>query len=98
MKKCSECSGKLKELVSFTPEGVQYKYFKCSECGDEILNMEQLHSVADKYREMKRDNAKLSKWGHSIGFRIPRELAKKYNFKENVVIIPESRGIRIIPI
>lgn len=99
MRKCSECKGEMKELSAKTPEGVEYKYFKCSKCGEEILNMSQLHNVAEKYRVMKRFNAKISKWGMSLGLRIPKELVKKYNLKddEEVAIIPEEKGMRIIP-
>jgi len=99
MKKCSECKGEMKELTSKTPEGVEYTYFKCNKCGEEILNMNQLHNVAEKYREMKRFHAKISKWGMSLGVRIPKELVKKYNFKneEEVTLIPEESGIKVIP-
>ena len=99
MKKCSECKGEMKELKAKTPEGVEYAYFKCNKCGEEILNMSQLHNVAEKYREMKRFHAKISKWGMSLGLRIPKELALKYNFKNNgeVTMIPEKEGIKIIP-
>lgn len=87
------------ELSSKTPEGVNYRYFRCEKCGEEIVNMEQLHDVAEKYRELKKYNAKLSKWGQSIGLRIPKELVYKYNFKddEEVTIIPEETGIKVIP-
>lgn len=87
------------ELIDETPEGVEYKYFKCEKCGEEIVNMKQLHNVAQVYREMKRYHAKISKWGLSLGVRIPKELAEKYHFRddEEVTIIPEDNGIRIIP-
>ncbi|MBT4824652.1 AbrB/MazE/SpoVT family DNA-binding domain-containing protein [Candidatus Woesearchaeota archaeon] len=100
MKKCPECNEKMKELKAKTPEGVSYKYYKCKECGEEIVNMKQLHDVAQEYREMKKFHAKLSKWGMSLGLRIPKELVKKYQFKKNkeVTIIPEKEGIKIIPI
>lgn len=39
----------MKELTAKTPEGVEYKYFRCSKCGEEILNIGQLHNVAQKY-------------------------------------------------
>lgn len=99
MKKCSECKGEMQELSAKTPEGVEYKYFKCNKCGEEILNMSQLHTVAGKYREMKRFHAKISKWGMSLGLRIPKELVQRYNFKdeEEVTMIPEKEGIKIIP-
>jgi antitoxin component of MazEF toxin-antitoxin module len=61
--------------------------------------MKQLHNVAEKYRVMKKYNVKLSKWGLSLGLRIPKELAKKYKFRDNkeVTIIPEDKGIKIVP-
>lgn len=98
-RKCSKCTGKMKELFGNTPDGVKYKYFHCEKCGDEILDMNQLHNVADKYREMKRFHAKLTKWGLSLGLRIPKEVVKRYNLsaEEEVSIIPEKKGIRIIP-
>lgn len=99
MKTCSECRGRMVEKTAKTPEGISYKYFKCSKCKEEIVNMKQLHSVAEKYRTMKKYHVKLSKWGLSIGLRIPKEIVKKYNFKENkeVDIIPEEEGIKVIP-
>ncbi len=89
----------MKELVAKTPEGIEYNYFKCEKCGEEIVDMKQLHDVAQKYREMKRFNAKISKWGMSLGLRIPKELVKKYNLKDSkeVIIIPEEKGLKIIP-
>ena len=99
MKKCSECRSGMKELVGKTPEGFEYKYFKCEKCGEEILNMTQLHDVALKYRQMKKVQAKVSKWGTSLGIRIPKEFVKKYKLKDNeeVTIVPEESGMRIIP-
>ncbi len=98
MKKCTECKENMKELVAKTPEGFEYRYFKCEKCGEEILDMNQLHNIAEKYREMKRFNAKLSKWGMSLGLRIPKELVKRYKLKDDkeVAIIPEEKGMRII--
>ena len=98
-KTCTECKGNMKELSAKTQEGFEYKYFKCDVCGEEILDMSQLHDVAEKYRTMKRFNAKISKWGMSLGLRIPKELVEKYHFKNNeeVTMIPEKGGIKIIP-
>ena len=49
MKKCSECNGTMEELSDKTPEGATYNYFKCNKCGEEIVDMKQLHDVAKKY-------------------------------------------------
>ncbi len=99
MKNCSECKGIMMEKTAKTPEGISYNYFKCNKCGEEVVNMNQLHEIADKYRLIKKYNVKLSKWGLSIGLRIPKEIVKKYHLKDNeeVAIIPEERGIIIVP-
>ena len=99
MKNCSECKGTMIEKTAKTPEGISYNYFKCNKCEEEIVDIKQLHNVAEKYRIMKKYNVKLSKWGLSIGLRIPKEIVKKYNFKDNeeVTIIPEDKGIRVFP-
>lgn len=98
MKKCSECKRKMSELKAKTPEGVSYKYYKCEKCGDEIVDMKQLHDVANVYRDMKKYRAKVTKWGMSLGIRIPKELVNKYHLKNDgeVTIIPEEKGIRIV--
>jgi hypothetical protein len=69
----------MKEKSSRTPEDIKYNYFACEKCGEEILSMDQLHKVAKKYREMKKYHATLSKWGTSIGLRIPKELVERYH-------------------
>lgn len=99
MKKCSECNGEMQELVAETPENIKYSYYKCKNCGQEVVDLKQLHQVADKYRSLKKYQVKLSKWGLSLGLRIPKELVEKYNFKDNedVAIIPDKEGIRVIP-
>lgn len=98
MKKCSECSGTMQELTAKTPENVMYSYYKCRKCGEEIVDMKQLHQVAEQYRNLRKYQVKISKWGLSLGLRIPKELVKKYNLKddEEVAIIPEKKGIRIV--
>lgn len=51
------------------------------------------------YRDMKKYQAKVSRWGTSLGIRIPQELVDHYHIhqEENVTIIPEEKGLRIIP-
>ncbi|MDD5162639.1 MAG: hypothetical protein PHD95_00340 [Candidatus ainarchaeum sp.] len=48
-----------------TPEGATYHYHKCPNCCEEIVDMKQLHAVAQQYREMKKYTAKISKWGEA---------------------------------
>jgi hypothetical protein len=95
--KCGKCGKKVTKKTGFTPEGFEYDYFSC-ECGEEIVDMKQLHEVAQKYREMKKYHAKISKWGESLGIRIPKELTKKYNLKQNseITLIPEKKSIKLV--
>mgnify|MGYP001595307043 FL=1 len=97
-KTCTECKGDMKEFEAKTPEGIRYKYYKCGKCGEEILTMDQLHEVSEKYRILKKYSVKVSRWGQSLGVRIPKELAKKYHLKadEEIIIIPEKEGMKIV--
>jgi len=98
MKKCSACGKKMQEKEAVTPEGISYKYFTCSKCGEEIVDMKQLHDVAERYRAMKLYHAKVTRWGQSLGFRIPKALVTKYHFKANdeVALMPEKNSIKLI--
>lgn len=98
MKKCSKCGFKMIEKLGKTPEGFEYKYYSCGKCGEEIVDMKQLHNLAEEYRNMKKYEVSLSKWGLSLGLRIPKELVNKYklNEKDKIFIIPEKNGILII--
>ena len=99
MKRCSECAGEMQELKAKTPEEVGYSYYRCKKCGEEIVDMKQLHEVAEQYATLKKYQVKLSKWGLSLGLRIPKELVERYRLKneEEVSVIPEKKGIRIVP-
>ncbi len=74
-------------------------YYKCMKCGNEVVDMKQLHEVAEKYRKIKTYYAQVSKWGLSLGFRLPKEIVEKYKLKPDskVKLIPEKEGIRVIP-
>jgi len=98
MKKCTDCNGTMDELKAKTPEGIEYQYYKCAKCGEEIVDLSQLHKVAEKYRKIKTYSAKISKWGMSLGFRFPKELTQKYKLRSDtkVKIIPEEEGMKIM--
>ena len=99
MKRYSDCGKQMRERQALTPEGVRYSYFHCGSCGEEIVDMKQLHVVAEKYRALKLYHAKMTQWGRSLGVRIPKPLVAKYHLKANreVSIVPEREGIRIVP-
>lgn len=98
--KCWECGGRRIELIDRDPDGVVYKYWKCTKCGDAVLDMDQLHGAAEQYRKLIRaKRAKVSKWGNALAFRIPKEIAISQKIKagEKVRIQEEKIGFRVIP-
>lgn len=88
------------EKIGRTPEGIAYKYHRCKSCGEEVLDMKQLHDVAEKYRSMRKYRVKLSRWGLSLGLRIPKELVKrnKLDKAREVEIIEEKVGFKVVPV
>jgi DNA-directed RNA polymerase subunit RPC12/RpoP len=95
---CPKCRTKMVEQKDDTPEGIEYKYYKCEQCGEEIVDLKQLHEVAQSYHEMKRYTAKVSRWGESLAIRIPKELTEKYGMRQNeeVTLVSEKRAIKIV--
>ena len=87
----------MEEKKDETPEEISYNYYSCPKCEEELVDMKQLHNVAQKYRELKRYSATVSKWGESLAIRIPKELAKEYGLKPNkqVNLIPGKNAIKI---
>lgn len=96
--KCSKCGKLMVEKKAETPQGISYSYYKCKHCGEEILNMEQLHDIAEKYRKIKQYNVRISKWGVSMGVRIPKELVQKYHLakKKEITMIPQEKAIKLV--
>lgn len=90
----------MKELLGKTPEGIGYHYHQCPRCGEEIVDMKQLHEVANKYRTIKSYHIKLSNWGPSLGIRIPKEIVEQYGLKDHkeIILIPEEQGIKMVPV
>jgi hypothetical protein len=80
------------------PDGIAYYYWRCTKCGEEVLGMKELHEVAERYRKMRTYSAKLTKWGLSLGLRIPAELVRKYKLKnkEELKLVPEEKGFRVV--
>ena len=98
MKTCPSCKGNIQQLNTKTPEGVNYSYYRCTKCHEEIVDMKQLHAVAQTYRTLKKYEVRLTKWGVSLGLRIPKELVQQYHLKDDktMSIIPEKEGLRLV--
>ena len=98
MKTCFDCGVSMERKSGVMPDGIPYEYYKCPKCQEEVLDMKQLGDVAERFKEYKRMKAKISRWGSSLGIRIPKELVKKYKLKPNneVTFVAEENGIRIV--
>ena len=92
------CGGKRIKISGKTPESVNYTYWRCPKCKEEVLGMKEFHELSEKYKILRRYSAKTTKWGLSLGIRIPSEIVKRYKIKDKkeLTIIPEKRGFRVI--
>ncbi len=96
--KCMRCKNEMRKKEGEYLHGVPYSYWSCPNCGDEIVDMNQLHSLVERSRKLKQYTVTVSRWGDSDAIRIPKELSKKYAFKpkQTVRLIPEKSGIKIL--
>lgn len=94
---CMECRGKMIEKTG-SIAGVSQRYWECAKCGDKVVDMEQLHEAAEKWRELRKKAAKISKWGTAIAVRIPKEIVKEKKIKigQEAFFAPEKEGFRVI--
>jgi len=47
--KCN-CKKHWIELKEKTPDGIEYRYYRCEKCGEEIVDIEQLENIAREYK------------------------------------------------
>jgi hypothetical protein len=95
-RKCWSCGGFSEEKTGADSDGLSYRYWKCSKCGDEVLTMDQLHELAEKEKELF--SVKIAKWGTAIAMRIPKAIAQTYNLVpgKKATIIPEKTGFKVV--
>mgnify|MGYP001606454776 CR=1 FL=1 len=100
--KCPICNkGEMEKMNDKIKEdGISYEAYKCKSCGEEIMDMKQLSSLAKKYRDLRKaKEITFSKWGNSIAVRIPNELVEEFHIKSGKqgIITKGKTGIEIIP-
>lgn len=81
-------------------DGIEFEAFKCVLCGEEIMTMKQLKTLANKYRKLRSaKEITFAKWGNSIAVRIPRDITNEYKITpgKQGVLIKDKRSIKIIP-
>ncbi len=79
-------------------DNVDFEAYKCSSCGEELLDMHQLKGLATKYRELRKaKEITFAKWGNSIAVRIPVEIAEEFKIKagKHGFINTDEEGIKI---
>ncbi len=99
--KCPLCKGKMEKIKDSTKEDkIEFEAFKCTSCGEEIMNMAQLKNLAQKYRKMRHaKEITFAKWGNSIAVRIPSDIAEEYHITSGKqgILTKDKQGIKIIP-
>ena len=98
---CPNCKGNMEKIKDkIAEDGVEFEAYRCTSCGEELLSMPQLKSLATKYRAMRKaKEITFAKWGNSIAVRIPKEMAGTLKIRagKRGFINQEKDGIKIVP-
>ena len=89
---------KVKDIIE--QDGIDFEAFKCSSCGEELLDMNQLKSLAGRYRNLRKaKDITFAQWGNSIAVRIPRDIADEFKITsgKHGILKKEKDGIKIVP-
>lgn len=82
--KCPLCTGLMQRIEDqIEPDKVGFTAYKCTKCGEELVNMEQLKELAHKYRALRQaKEITFARWGNSLAVRIPQNFAEELAIKE----------------
>ncbi len=99
--KCPYCKVEMQSIKGlFGPERIEYEGRRCPKCAEELMSMEQLKELGDKYK-IWRKSARItfSKWGNSIGVRVPKEIVTALHIKPGAtaLVTREKHAIKIVP-
>ena len=98
---CPVCKGKMEKVKDvMKQDGIAFDAFRCTACGEELMNMQQLKMLAQKYRKLRRaKEITFAKWGNSIAVRIPSEIVDEYHITSGKqgILMRDKEGIKIIP-
>lgn len=99
--KCPYCKVEMVEIHGeFGPEKIDFQGAHCPKCGEEFLTMEQLKELGEKHKTWRESQKSIfSKWGNSIGIRIPSELVAALKIKPGATayVKREKNAIKIVP-
>lgn len=98
-KKCPLCAGKMVQVRdNIKEDNIDFEAYKCTSCGEELLDMHQLKGLATKYRELRKaKEITFAKWGNSIAVRIPVDIAEELKIRagKHGFINTDEEGIKI---
>ncbi len=99
--KCPYCRVKMQAKKDlFGSEQIEFEEFQCPKCGEELLTMDQLKELGEKHKQWRNaQRVKFSKWGNSIGIRIPQEVITQLHIKAGGIALvkTEKNSIKIVP-
>ncbi|MDP3728298.1 MAG: AbrB/MazE/SpoVT family DNA-binding domain-containing protein [bacterium] len=99
--KCHICKGEMEKIYGKMPiEKIDYEAYHCTKCGEEILTMDQMKELGQKYRQLRKaKQTSFAKWGNSIAILIPEEMVKELKIKPGTKaqITREKGMLKIIP-
>lgn len=100
--KCPFCNKGTMEVIKdiMEQDSIEFEAYRCPHCREEVMDMQQLKSLATKYRKLKKaKEVTFAKWGNSIAVRIPHEIVSEYRITSGKqgIITKEKEGIKIIP-
>lgn len=78
---------------------VDFTAYQCLKCGEELMDMNQLKALAEKYRELRKaKEVTFAKWGNSLAVRIPKEFSEELAIREgdHAFLKRSERGMEII--
>ncbi len=100
--KCPICNkGEMKKSRDIIKQdGVEFEALQCSNCGEELMTMQQLKVLTHSYRKLRKSKEiTFAKWGNSIAVRIPNEIVQELKITEGKhgLLTKDKKGIKIIP-
>lgn len=94
-----DCGGKFEKVSGVTEESVACTAWKCSKCGEEILDMKQAKQLAKALENVYHTT--ISKWGKAVAIRIPARVVRQQHLRigQKAHVIPEAEGngFRVVP-
>lgn len=98
--KCPHCKKEMTEKKGMMKEDdIEYSFYRCTSCKKDLLDMKQLHEVAEKYRKLKdTEKVTFAKWGNSLAVRISKATANALHISpgEHGRLFREKNTLKIV--